>query len=78
MASNNVKGKAQQRVPLIRQIPDASTQSVEELFQRADILMFKEKAYDRAEQIYRLILEKEPQSVDALNSLASCLRSKVS
>ncbi|TNV86060.1 hypothetical protein FGO68_gene7424 [Halteria grandinella] len=38
--------------------------------------MFKEKAYDRAESIYRLILEREPQNVDAINSLASCLRAK--
>lgn len=73
MTSNNIKTK---RAPLLRQIPDAS--SVEELFQRADIMMFKEKAYDRAEQVYRLILEREPQNVDAINSLASCLRAKVS
>ena len=54
-----------------------STLQIEELFQRADVLLFKEKSYDRAEALYRQIVEREPHNVDGLNSLALCLKHKL-
>ena len=54
-----------------------STLQIEELFQRADVYLFKEKSYDRAEVLYRQILEREPHNVDGLNSLALCLKHKL-
>jgi len=47
---------------------------IEELFQRADVLMFKDRSYERAEALYRQIIEREPHNVDGLNSLALCLK----
>ena len=47
---------------------------VEDLFQRADLLLFKEQSFDKAELLYRQILEREPSNIDALNSMALCLK----
>ena len=49
-------------------------QQVEELFQRADVFLFKEKNYERAKALYRQILDREPENIDAINSIATCLR----
>ncbi|CDW79621.1 tpr domain containing protein [Stylonychia lemnae] len=47
---------------------------IEDLFQRADILMFKDRNYNEAEQIYRSILEIDCRNVDAMNSVAYCIK----
>lgn len=39
-------------------------------------MLFKEKSYDRAEALYRQIVEREPRNVDGLTSLALCLKHK--
>ncbi len=45
-------------------------ENVEDLFQRADLLLFKEKQPERAETLYRQILDLQPENVDAINSMA--------
>ena len=38
--------------------------------------MFKEKDYVGAEKLYRQILELDPLSIDAINSIAYCIKFK--
>jgi tetratricopeptide (TPR) repeat protein len=47
---------------------------LEELFQRADLLLYKDKQPEKAETLYRQILDLQPDNVDAINSIASCLK----
>ena len=44
------------------------------LFDRADLLLFKERSYSEAEALYRRILELEPSNVYAINSIAYCVK----
>ena len=44
------------------------------MFERADQLLFKDRAYDKAESIYKEILEADPENVDAINSMAYCVK----
>ena len=43
---------------------------------KADSLMFRERKFNEAEQLYNQILKLDPSSVEAMNSLANCLRFK--
>lgn len=47
---------------------------IDELFQKADILMFKERNYVESEKLYRQILDIDSSSIEALNSLANCIK----
>lgn len=38
--------------------------------------MFRDKEYNRAEEIFKQILEIDPLSVDALNSIAECIKAR--
>ena len=49
-------------------------QDVEEIFQRADLLLYKDKEPEKAEGLYRQILAIQPDCIDAINSIASCLK----
>ena len=49
-------------------------QKVAENFDQADQLLFKERRYQEAEKVYREILESDPQNVDAINSIAYCVK----
>ena len=44
------------------------------MFSKADLLLFKDKDYHSAESIYRQILLLDPANIDAINSLAYCIR----
>ena len=44
------------------------------LFLEADSLLFKERSFKLAEAIYQRILVVEPTNIDALNSLAYCIK----
>lgn len=48
--------------------------SKEDLFNTADTLLFKEKNFAEAEKIYRKIIEIDPKSIDAWNSVAYCIK----
>ena len=48
--------------------------SIEEMFKLADTLLLKQKKFKEAEEIFRRILEKEPDNIDAINSLAYCIK----
>ena len=41
---------------------------IEELFDQADELMINQKKYEEANQIFKKILNLDPDNVDALNS----------
>ena len=58
------------------QVNDAATQ-VEDMFQRADILLFKDRDSHAAEKLYRQILDADVTNIDALNSIAYCVRMRV-
>ena len=47
---------------------------VSDLFDQADHLLFKQRNYEEARQIYDQILEKQPSNVDAINSIAYCVK----
>jgi hypothetical protein len=47
------------------------------MFQRADLLLFKEKNFSEAEKVYRQILESDARNIDALNSIAYCIRYRI-
>ena len=49
---------------------------IEELFDTADDLQFNQLKYDEAIQIYNLILTKQKDSIDAINSIANCNKMK--
>ena len=53
---------------------DALLQNVPEMFLKADQLLFKQGKFQQAESLYRKILEMEPDCIDALNSIAYCLK----
>eukprot|EP00347_Sterkiella_histriomuscorum_P011628 403371722 len=59
---------------LLPQINPTVSNQTEELFQKADVLMFKERKFTEAEQLYKEILDIDPTSVEALNSLGNCIR----
>ena len=42
--------------------------------QRHLTLLFKEKNFQRAEALYQQILDQDPNCIDAINSLAYCLK----
>ena len=44
------------------------------MFQQADSFLFKERKYTEAESIYNKILETEPSNIDAINSIAYCIK----
>ena len=47
---------------------------VSDLFDQADHLLFKQRNYEEARLIYDQILEKQPSNVDAINSIAYCVK----
>ena len=44
------------------------------MFLQADSLLFKERNFSQAEALYNRILALEPTNVDAINSLAYCIK----
>ena len=44
------------------------------MFDEADKMLFKERRFAEAEKIYRQVLEIEPKNVDAINSIAYCVK----
>ncbi len=50
--------------------------SIEDAFQEADALLFKERKFDEAQQRYQEILQLEPANIDAMNSIAYCVKFK--
>lgn len=46
----------------------------EELFTKADHLLFKEGKHEQAKQLYLSILEQDPKNIDAINSVAYCVK----
>ena len=63
-----------------------STNIIQEIFAKADILLFKERKYFEAESLYRQILKLESESqeknnrnlIDALNSIGYCIKFRAS
>ena len=56
---------------------EAQSQSageVAELFDQADHLLFKQRSYAEAKQLYERILQKDARNVDAINSTAYCVK----
>jgi tetratricopeptide (TPR) repeat protein len=53
---------------------DKIEEEVSNLFDQADNQLFKQRNYDEARQIYDKILELQPTNVDAINSLAYCVK----
>ena len=49
---------------------------LEDLFTQADLLLFRDKEFEQAEKIYRQILEIDQSSIEALNSIAYCIKFK--
>ena len=49
-------------------------QEIDKLYERADQLLFKERKFGEAEALYRRILEAEPYNVQAVNSIAYCVK----
>jgi len=49
---------------------------LEDLFDQADQLLFVESKHDEAYQIYQRILTIDNNNVDAINSLAYCVKFK--
>lgn len=47
---------------------------MEDLFDQADYLLFESRDFVAAQDIYKLILELEPQNVDAITSMAYCIK----
>ena len=54
--------------------PAPSAEQISDLFDQADQLLFKDRKYSEAEQIYKNILEADPSNVDAINSMAYCVK----
>lgn len=55
--------------------PDVEVPStVEELFTKADNLLLKHLKFKEAEKMYRRILELDSNNIDAITSLAYCLK----
>lgn len=44
------------------------------MFTLADTLLFKDRNYPQAEETYHRILKIEPNNIDAINSLAYCIK----
>jgi len=44
------------------------------MFDQADALMINKKQFPEAKAIYEEILKIEPENIDALNSLATCIK----
>jgi tetratricopeptide (TPR) repeat protein len=49
---------------------------MDDLFDEADQLLFNKRKYDDAMALYQRILELDPCNIDALNSVAYCIRFK--
>ena len=47
---------------------------VEDMFTRADDLMINKEKFEEAKQIYLDILELDPDNIDGLNSVATCIK----
>lgn len=47
---------------------------IEDIFQKADLLLFKEKNFDQAEKLFRQVLQLDPKNIDAFNSIAYCIK----
>lgn len=46
----------------------------EELFAKADHLLFKEGKHEQAHEIYKQILDQDKNNIDAINSVAYCIK----
>eukprot|EP00347_Sterkiella_histriomuscorum_P012671 403367671 len=61
----------------IEEFQQSDPNYVEELFQQADVLLFKNKNCNEAERLYQQILEVDPRNIDALNSISYCIKFRV-
>ena len=52
----------------------SASHNIPALFDHADQLLFKERKFAEAEVLYRRILEIDPANVDAINSIAYCVK----
>jgi len=52
----------------------ASEQETEDLFRHADELLFRDRNYEEAEKLYRQVLSMDNQNIDAINSVAYCIK----
>jgi tetratricopeptide (TPR) repeat protein len=50
------------------------SEQIEEWFDQADNLLFNENKYDQAQQIYEKILAQDASNIDAINSIAYCVK----
>lgn len=49
---------------------------MDDLFDQADNLLFNQQKYDEAMTIYKQILKQDLANIDAINSIAYCVRFK--
>lgn len=47
---------------------------LEEIFEKADDFMINKKSYKDAAKLFEEILALDPENIDALNSLAQCIK----
>ena len=47
---------------------------LEAIFEKADDLMINKKDHKKAQELYEQILKKDADNIDALNSLAQCIK----
>ena len=54
---------------------DADLQvEIDELFDKADQMLFKERKFQEAEALYRRVFELQPTNIYAVNSIAYCVK----
>ena len=56
------------------QAAGSPSDQTDNLFLQADQLLFKERRFAEARAIYEDILSREPNNIDAINSIAYCLK----
>lgn len=49
-------------------------QQIEGMFEKADDLMINQEKFQEARQLYLEILELDPENIDGLNSVATCIK----
>ena len=58
----------------VAQVHNDTHQQIPTLFLEADRLLLKERRFTEAEAVYQRILAVEPTNIDAINSLAYCIK----
>lgn len=52
------------------------TDQIEDWFDQADHLLFNENNHDGAQKLFERILHEDPMNIDAINSIAYCIKSR--